>query len=112
MEGPIIGGQQFVSWESRGPSKSPTSPTVQRKSDAAAGGSADGLETGQLPRPVFFSPSEHKFAASPAPITPGNDILYWMGHVLTQMQGMCSLHPHVQMARYLHPPKWAKLTNS
>ncbi|CAE6410115.1 unnamed protein product [Rhizoctonia solani] len=72
MEGPIIGGQQFVSWESRGPSKSPTSPTVQRKSDAAAGGSADGLETGQLPRPVFFSPSEHKFAASPAPITPGH----------------------------------------
>ncbi|CAE6347905.1 unnamed protein product [Rhizoctonia solani] len=72
MEGPIIGSQQSVSWESRGPSKSPTYPAVQRKSEAAGGASIDGVEAGQSAKPVFFSPSEHKFAASPAPITPGH----------------------------------------
>ncbi|CAE7134128.1 unnamed protein product [Rhizoctonia solani] len=73
MEGPIINGQQSVSWESRGPSKSPTSPAVQRKSDAAAGALTDGVEAGQPgSKSAFFSPSEHKFAASPAPITPGS----------------------------------------
>ncbi|KAF8710670.1 YT521-B-like domain, partial [Rhizoctonia solani] len=73
MDGPIIGSQQSVSWESRGPSRSPTSPTVQRKPEATAGTSVDGAETGQLgAKPAFFSPSEHKFAASPAPITPSN----------------------------------------
>ncbi|KAF8758824.1 YT521-B-like domain [Rhizoctonia solani] len=57
MDGPIIGSQQSVSWESRGPSRSPTSPTVQRKPEATAGTSVDGAETGQLgAKPAFFSP--------------------------------------------------------
>ncbi|KAH7340577.1 YT521-B-like domain-containing protein, partial [Rhizoctonia solani] len=72
MDGPITDSQQSVSWESRGPSKSPTSPTVPRKSEVAVGTSSTGVEvahsTSKLP---FFSPSEQKFAASPAPITPG-----------------------------------------
>ncbi|KAJ1310085.1 hypothetical protein OPQ81_006833 [Rhizoctonia solani] len=73
MEGPIINSQQSVSWESRGPSKSPTSPTVQRKSEAAMGTSSDAIETGKLSTKLpFFSPSEHKFAASPTPITPSS----------------------------------------
>ncbi|EUC67348.1 YTH domain protein, partial [Rhizoctonia solani AG-3 Rhs1AP] len=73
MEGPITSSQQSVSWESRGPSKSPTSPTVQRKFEATAGASSDATETGQAgSKLAFFSPSEQKFAASPAPITPGS----------------------------------------
>ncbi|KAG8691891.1 hypothetical protein FRC11_006472 [Ceratobasidium sp. 423] len=73
MEGPIINSQQSVSWESRGPSKSPTSPTVQRKSEATEGASSDAAETGQPgSKLLFFSPSEHKFASSPTPITPGS----------------------------------------
>ncbi|KDN51609.1 hypothetical protein RSAG8_00154, partial [Rhizoctonia solani AG-8 WAC10335] len=72
MEGPITNSRQSVSWESRGASKSPTSPTVPRKSEAAAGASSDATEAGQPgSKSAFFSPSEHKFAASPAPITPG-----------------------------------------
>ncbi|KAF8610435.1 hypothetical protein BDV93DRAFT_16238 [Ceratobasidium sp. AG-I] len=76
MEGPIIKSQQSVSWESRAPSKSPTSPTVQRKSEASAPSAnatlqaPDGQTGPAFPR-TLLSPSEHKFAASPAPITPG-----------------------------------------
>lgn len=76
MEGPIIKSQQSVSWESRATPRSPTSPTVQRKSDAAASSSnatlqvTDGQPGSSYPR-TLLSPSENKFASSPAPITPG-----------------------------------------
>ncbi|CAE6509388.1 unnamed protein product [Rhizoctonia solani] len=70
MDGTITGSQQSVSWESRRPSKSPTSPTVPRKSEAT---SSDGVETAHSTSKLpFFSPSEQKFAASPTPITPGS----------------------------------------
>ncbi|CAE6519954.1 unnamed protein product [Rhizoctonia solani] len=95
MEGPIINSQQSVSWESRGPSKSPTSPSVQRKSDTATGASSDAAETGQSGslRP-FFSPSEHKFAASPTPITPGS---VFPG--LVRADGQTSAPPEMGQAR-------------
>ncbi|KAG8746560.1 hypothetical protein FRC10_004412 [Ceratobasidium sp. 414] len=77
MEAPIINTQQSVNWESRVSPRSPSSPTAQRKSEAAAS-SEESIATAtqpgesqhlQAPQPMF-SPSEHKFAASPAPITP------------------------------------------
>ncbi|CUA75163.1 Collagen alpha-1(XXVII) chain [Rhizoctonia solani] len=94
MEGPIINSQQSVSWESRVPSKSPTSPTIQRKPEPAADGLSDGTETGRTgSKLTFFSPSEHKFAASPAPITPGSAF-----PVSTRVDGQTSAPPEMTHA--------------
>ncbi|KAG9103015.1 hypothetical protein FRC06_000463 [Ceratobasidium sp. 370] len=76
MEGPIINTQQSVNWESRVSPKSPSSPTVQRKLEATASSEESGVtvthpgESQHLQVQPIFSPSEHKFATSPAPITP------------------------------------------
>ncbi|KAG9096351.1 hypothetical protein FS749_008663 [Ceratobasidium sp. UAMH 11750] len=76
MEGPIINNQQLVNWESRVSPRSPSSPTAQRKSEGAAPSEESSTtatqpgEAQHLQAQPIFSPSEHKFAASPAPITP------------------------------------------
>ncbi|KAG9122470.1 hypothetical protein FRC07_001126, partial [Ceratobasidium sp. 392] len=79
MEGPIIQTQQSVNWESRISPKSPSSSTAPRKSEAPAPSEQTSITVTQPDEPQhlqpssrpIFSPSEHKFAASPAPITPG-----------------------------------------
>ncbi|QRV86453.1 YTH domain family protein [Ceratobasidium sp. AG-Ba] len=80
-EGPIIKTQQSVNWESRVSPRSPTSPTNQRKADGVTSEQSSLATTQpgdsqhlQAPYQPIFSPSEHKFAASPAPITPGEAV--------------------------------------
>jgi hypothetical protein len=79
MEGPITKTQQSVNWESRASQKSPTSPNVQRKLEGLSHSETSSItvtQPGELHstpanEQPLFSPSENKFAASPAPVTPG-----------------------------------------